>query len=115
MANAWRGEVDFTVDGETIGLVLTLGALARLEDDLGRDGLAGLAERLSAGGLSAGDALKVLAAGMAGAGHPRTVEELGKALPASDLGRARQAAAALLAAAFGGGTSPRPPLPQAAG
>jgi hypothetical protein len=114
MANLHRGEVDFTVAGTTHALVLTLGALAELEDSLAPDGLGGLAERLSEGRLSIRDTLAVLAAGLAGAGHGTTPEALGRLIPAPDLGIARHTAAALLAASFGGGAS-RPPPPQAAG
>jgi hypothetical protein len=113
MANALRGEVEFTIAGTSHALVLTLGALARLEDDLGADGLAGLAERLADGRLSAGDALAVLSAGMAGAGQAVSRDALGAMIPASALGEARTTAAALLAASFGGGSSSHPPPPQA--
>ncbi len=115
MVNAIRGEIAFTVAGTTHALTLTLGALAALEEDLPPDGLAGLAGRLSEGRLSARDALAVLAAGMAGSGRPLSAEELGRMIPAADLGIALDTAAALLAASFGGGSSSRPPPPQAAG
>ncbi len=114
MANTQRGETTFTLDGRTHALALTLGALARLEDSLAPDGLAGLAERLSGGSLSVRDALSVLAAGFEGGGMTIAPDELGRMIPAADLGPARHAAAALLAASFGGGSSSRPPPPQAA-
>jgi hypothetical protein len=110
--NALRGEVAIMLGGETQNLVLTLGALALLEE-ASRDGLLGLAERLSAGRLSVGDAIFVLAAGCHGAGRPIEAAELGRMIPASDLELALNTAAALLAASFGGGSSSRPPPPQA--
>jgi Phage tail tube protein, GTA-gp10 len=114
MANIMRGETSLVIAGQRRALALTLGALAELEDALGPDGLSGLAERLADGRLSAGDALAVLAAGLAGAGTPIGRYELGRLIPAAELGHARQTAADLLAASFGGGSPSRPPPPQAA-
>jgi hypothetical protein len=107
MANIMRGETSLVIAGQRRALALTLGALAELEDALGPDGL-------SDGRLSAGDALAVLAAGLAGAGTPIGRYELGRLIPAAELGHARQTAADLLAASFGGGSPSRPPPPQAA-
>lgn len=113
MHNAIRGEVSLVMSGEERPLALTLGALAMLEEAM-PDGLAGLAERLSAGRLTAKDALFVLAAGCHGAGRPIDIAELGQMIPAADMPIALHTAAALLAASFGGGSSSRPPPPQAA-
>ncbi len=115
MANIHRGEVDFRLGDATHTLVLTLGALAALEEALPADGLQGLAERLAAGRLSVRDAMAVLAAGLEGAGRPLSAEALGRAIPAGDLPHALDTAARLLAASFGGGSPSRPPPPQAAG
>jgi hypothetical protein len=115
MTNIIRGAVSFLLDGRKRALVLTLGALAEMEAELGPDGLTGLAGRLSEGKLSASDAITVLAAGLKGAGEAMERDELGRAIPASDLGHALNTAADLLAASFGGGSSSPPPPPQAVG
>jgi hypothetical protein len=114
MANGLRGAVPFILRGRRRALVLTLGALAEIETELGPEGLKGLADRLSDGKLSVSDALTVLAAGLRGAGEAVDRDELGRAIPATDLGSALNTAAALLAASFGGGSSSHPPSPQAA-
>lgn len=114
MANAHRGEIDFALQGEVRPLRLTLGGLAELEAAFGADGLAALGARLSAGRLSAADALAVLAAGFRGGGLPITAERLGELVPASAATDAALAAARLLAVTFGGGSASRPPPPQAA-
>jgi hypothetical protein len=113
MANRYRGEVPFDLDGTTVALRLTLGSLAHLEDAFGADGLQGLGARLSEGRLSAGDVLQVLAAGLLGAGQPVALGELGRLIPASALEQAATAAAQLLAVTFGGGHASHPPPPQA--
>jgi Phage tail tube protein, GTA-gp10 len=114
MANPYRGEVPFELDGRTYGLRLTLGSLAHLEDALGAQGLQALGDRLSGGHVSARDICQVLAAGFHGAGHAMEVERIASEIPASAVERAATTAALLLAVTFGGGTSSRPPPPQAA-
>ena len=73
-ANRHRGEIAAELDGRRRRLVLTLGALAELEDAFGASDLVALAERFGAGRLSARDAVRVIAAGLRGAG-----EEVGEA------------------------------------
>ncbi|MGL4635983.1 MAG: gene transfer agent family protein [Beijerinckiaceae bacterium] len=109
MANRYRGEVSFDLDGKTVALRLTLGSLAHLEGAFGADGLQALGARLSEGRLSAGDVLHVLAAGFLGAGESIDMKELGALIPATALEQAATAAANLLAAAFGAGDAPNPP------
>jgi Phage tail tube protein, GTA-gp10 len=106
--------VSFKLDGRKRTLVLTLGALAEIEHELGEGGLAALAARLAEGKLSVSDAITVLAAGLRGSGEAMDRDALGRAIPAADLGVALNTAAALLAASFGGGSSSRPPPPQVA-
>ncbi len=112
MANRYRGEVPFDLDGTTFALRLTLGSLAHLEGAFGADGLQALGNRLSDGRLSAGDVLHVLAAGFMGAGQPMEIRDLGKLIPASALEQAATTAALLLSVTFGGGEASRPPPPQ---
>ena len=49
MANRHRGEIEAEIGGAKRRLVLTLGALAELEDAFGADDLVALAERLRIG------------------------------------------------------------------
>ena len=68
MANRHRGEVDAEIGGARRTLVLTLGALAELEAAFGADDLAALAERFAQGRLRARDLIRIIGAGLRGAG-----------------------------------------------
>lgn len=72
MANRHRGEIEADLDGQTHTLCLTLGALAELEAAFGEEDMLALANRFAAGRLSARDAIRVLGAGLRGAGHDLT-------------------------------------------
>lgn len=98
MANRRRGEIAATLDGTTYTLVLTLGALAELEDAFGVDDLAALGERLAKGRISAHDIVRILHAGLRGAGENIDVARLPVATALSDYARI---VAELLAATFG--------------
>ncbi|MDP2121740.1 MAG: gene transfer agent family protein [Hoeflea sp.] len=74
--NRRRGEIAATFDGETRLLCLTLGALAELESAFGVGNLAELAGRFEAGRLSAGDIIRVLGAGLRGAGNAFSDEDV---------------------------------------
>jgi hypothetical protein len=69
MANRHRGEIPLQIGGRRLGLRLTLGGLAELEDAMDAGDLAGLAERFSAGRLRARDVIGLLRIGLDGAGH----------------------------------------------
>lgn len=69
MANSHRGEIEARLDGEVKRLVLTLGALAELEHAFGNDDLLALAQRFESGRLSSRDCLRIIGAGLRGAGH----------------------------------------------
>ncbi len=69
MTNRQRGEVEAALDGRTWTLCLTLGALAELEEALETGDLIGLARRFGEGRLAAGDAIRVIGAGLRGAGN----------------------------------------------
>jgi hypothetical protein len=69
MANAHRGEIDAELSGKTYRLCLTLGALAELESAYGGEDLLALAERFEQGRITASDAIRIIAAGLRGAGH----------------------------------------------
>lgn len=101
MANPRRGEIEMVLDGRPRTLVLTLGALAELEAAFGAGDLVALAARFECGRLSASDALRVLAAGLRGAGESVSDTEVA-AMRAEEgaVGYAR-AVSALLVATFG--------------
>ena len=69
MANRYRGEITARLDGRDMRLRLSLGALAELETAFGADDMIALASRFEGGRLSARDAIRVIGAGLRGAGH----------------------------------------------
>lgn len=69
MANRHRGEIEAELDGKRYRLCLTLGALAELEDAFGEDDMLGVAERFEAGRITARDTIRILGAGLRGAGY----------------------------------------------
>ena len=73
MANRQRGEVGAVIDGRERVLCLTLGALAKLEDAFAVDDVAALVARFGSGRLAARDLIRIIAAGLRGAGE--SVEE----------------------------------------
>ncbi|MGF1650358.1 MAG: gene transfer agent family protein [Hyphomicrobiaceae bacterium] len=68
MVNKHRGEIEAVFDGKSYRLCLTLGALAELESAFGDEDMLALAERFSSGRLSARDAIRIIGAGLRGAG-----------------------------------------------
>lgn len=69
MVNRHRGEISAKFDDKEYCLCLTLGALAELEAAFGVADISALAERFSSGKLAANDMVKVIGAGLRGAGH----------------------------------------------
>lgn len=114
MANLIRGEIAIELDGKPYRACLTLGALAELEARLNAPDMAGIAERFETGRLKAHDAIAILAAGLRGAGHAVTDDDV--AAMRADLGAAGYVdmVARLLRATFsadgGGEDSPSRPL-----
>lgn len=109
MANRYRGEIAAELSGTPRRLVLTLGALAELEDALGATDLATLAARFESGRLSAHDVAAVLGAGLRGAGESLTEAEV---MALTHPGGARglvQLAADLLVATFATEDAANPP------
>ena len=101
MPNRHRGEIEAGLGGTRRTLVLTLGALAELESAFGADDLVALAERFEKGRMSASDAIRILGAGLRGAGESITDEEVARlAAPGGAAGYVR-IVSALLAATFG--------------
>lgn len=68
MPNLRRGEIEACFDGRPYRLCLTLGALAELEAAFGSHDMLALAERFSTGRLSSKDAMRIIGAGLRGAG-----------------------------------------------
>lgn len=108
MANRHRGEIDAEIGGVRRRLVLTLGALAELEAAFGADDLVALAERFSTGRMAARDLVRVIAAGLRGAGEAVTDDTVAAMTVEGGVAGFVRIAAELLAVTFGG---PEPPGP----
>jgi hypothetical protein len=76
MANLHRGEIEAEIGGARRKLVLTLGALAELEQTFGADDLVALTERFAAGRMKARDLIRIIAAGLRGAGETVSDDEV---------------------------------------
>ncbi|MGA8961360.1 MAG: gene transfer agent family protein [Pseudolabrys sp.] len=101
MANRHRGEIEAEIGGMRRRLVLTLGALAELEDAFGADDLVALTERFGAGRMKARDLTRIIGAGLRGAGESVSDDEVAAmAIDGGAQGYVR-VAAALIAATFG--------------
>jgi hypothetical protein len=101
MANKHRGEIEAELGGVRRTLVLTLGALAELEDAFGAEDLVALTERFGSGRLKARDLTRILGAGLRGAGEAVSDDEVARfAVDGGAQGYVR-IAAALIAATFG--------------
>jgi hypothetical protein len=102
MPNRYRGEIEAELGGEKRTLVLTLGALAELESVFGADDLVALAERFEKGRMSAVDAIRIIGAGLRGAGAEVVDEEVAKLAAAGGAAGYVRIVSELLAATFGG-------------
>jgi hypothetical protein len=78
MVNAHRGEIAAELDGTRYTLCLTLGALAELEQAYGGIDLLAIAERFETGRIAPSDAIRVIGAGLRGAGHGLGDEEVAR-------------------------------------
>ena len=101
MANARRGEIDAELSGRTYRLCLTLGALAELEEVYGED-LLTIAERFEKGRIGARDAMRILGAGLRGAGHRLSDEDVATMRSPDGAAGLLRTAVRLLVATFGG-------------
>ena len=88
------------LNGEKYRLRLTLGALAELEEALGADSLLALVERFEQGRFTSRDLIRLVAAGLRGAGHAVTDEEVAEMTHPDGVQGFVTLAAHLLAAAF---------------
>ena len=101
MANKYRGEIHAEIGGEIRTLVLTLGALAELEDAFGTEDLVALTERFGSGRLKARDLTRIIGAGLRGAGEPVSDDEVARLAVHDGAQGYVRIAAALIAATFG--------------
>ena len=101
MPNKYRGEIEADIGGARRKLVLTLGALAELEDVFGAEDLVALTERFGSGRLTARDLTRIIGAGLRGAGEAvRDDDVAAMEVDGGAQGYVR-IAAALIAATFG--------------
>jgi hypothetical protein len=101
MANARRGEIEALIGGSRRRMVLTLGALAELEQAFAVGDIMALGERFGQGRLSARDIIRVLGAGLRGAGEAIADEEVAAMEIEGGAAVAARHAIALLQHAFG--------------
>jgi hypothetical protein len=101
MANARRGEIEAMIGGSRRRMVLTLGALAELEEAFAVGDIMALGERFGQGRLSARDIIRVLGAGLRGAGETITDEKLATLEIEGGAAMAARHAITLLSHAFG--------------
>lgn len=102
MANRHRGEIEATLGGERRVLVLTLGALAELEDAFGGEDMLALASRFETGRIRAADAIRIIGAGLRGAGTDIRDEDVARMSTEGGAAGYIAIVADLLTATFGG-------------
>jgi len=116
MANRHRGEIEAELGGRRRTLCLTLGALAELEAAFGAEDLAALADRFGSGRISARDAIRVIGAGLRGAGEKISDEDVAALASEGAAAGYVKIVVELLSATFGApdsGAAANPPPPQA--
>ena len=101
MPNKHRGEIAAEIGGARRTLVLTLGALAGLEDAFGADDLVALSERFASGRLKARDLVRIIGAGLRGAGETVSDDEVAAMTADGGAQGFVRIAAALIEATFG--------------
>lgn len=105
MPNLHRGEIEAEIGGATRKLVLTLQSLAELEAAFGAEDLVALAQRFGSGRLRAHDLVRIIAAGLRGAGEAVSDDQVARMrVPDGAPGYVR-IASALIEATFGGDAS----------
>lgn len=101
MHNKYRGEITGSLDGRDYRMCLSLGALAELEAAFGEDDMVALACRFESGRLKSSDAIRVIGAGLRGAGHDISNEAVAQMHSEAGAGGYVAIVVALLAATFG--------------
>ncbi len=105
MVNLHRGEIEGRLDGVPRRLVLTLGALAELESAFGDEDMVALAVRFESGCLASADCIKVIAAGLRGAGASVTDDDVSRMQADGGVTGFVDIVARLLTATFGGASA----------
>ena len=113
MANVHRGEIEANIGGVKRRLVLTLGALAELEAAFNSHDLTALAERFGSGRLSARDLVRIIGAGLRGAGEAISNDDVARLSTEGGAAGFVRIASALLAATFGVDDRPLAEAPSA--
>lgn len=111
MTNHHRGEIEAHIDGTPRRLVLTLGALAELEAAFGAQDLVALAERFGSGRLKAIDLIRIIGAGLRGAGEPVSDDDVARMKMQGGAAAYALIATDLLTATFGSGEGEPPARP----
>ncbi|MEA2818415.1 MAG: hypothetical protein QOJ86_419 [Bradyrhizobium sp.] len=106
MPNKHRGEIEAEIGGNRHTLVLTLGALAELESAFAAGDLIALAERFGTGRLSARDLVRIIGAGLRGAGETISDDEVAVMTVDGGASGYVRIAAELIAATFEGTSAP---------
>lgn len=101
--NRRRGEIEAVLDGRSFTLVLTLGALAELEDAFGADDIAKLVERFSTGRLASRDMIRILGCGLRAGGTSLTDEAVAALSHEDGVAGLARIVSDLLSATFGAG------------
>ncbi|MEO1102600.1 MAG: gene transfer agent family protein [Pseudomonadota bacterium] len=101
MANQYRGETSAVLDGRPWTLCLTLGALAELENAFQVGDMSALVARFGGGTLSARDAVKIIGAGLRGAGNSVDDDQVARMTADGGAAGFAQIVADLLTATFG--------------
>lgn len=109
MANVRRGEIEAQFNGVSYNLVLTLGALAELESAFGNEDMLQLAQRFESGRIAARDCVKIIGAGLRGAGHKICDEDVAKLQTDGGVAGFVEIVARLLMATFGAAMPPETP------
>lgn len=102
MVNARRGEIEAIFDGKAHRLVLTLGALAELEQAFGDTDMLALTARFENGRLSSRDCIRILGAGLRGGGADISDADVSKMTAEGGVAGFVDVVAKLLNATFAG-------------
>lgn len=114
MANRHRGEIEARLDGVSWRLCLTLGALAELEAAFGAGDMLALAGRFESGRLSALDCVRIIGAGLRGAGYEVSDEDVARMQADGGAAGFVSIVARLLSITFGNGEAQLPDSRDAA-
>lgn len=101
LPNHRRGEIAAQLDGRPYTLCLSLGAMAELEAAFNAENMMALAARFEGGKLSARDCIRIIGAGLRGAGHDISDDEVAHMATPDGIPGFVSIVARLLVATFG--------------